>query len=158
MSVSSISGVVPPTFPSAAPPTPTAPPTSDSSAARAASPSTTAALSSSVLSSLTPSDRSLIAAATGVVISPDGTVVSGGEYAGSGGAAQQFISVIAAARQLGQVQGPITPAELASLFPPYVTSAPGATVVAAQVARALRQLSPGSDAPRAPGASLDERV
>jgi len=114
---------------------------------------------SSVLSALTPSDRSLIAAATGVVISPDGTVVSGAGYVGSGGTAEQFISVIAAARQLGAVQGRITPAELASLFPPYVTTGPNATIDSAHVANAAQYLEIASAAqPSTTAGSLEARA
>ncbi|HUY29595.1 MAG TPA: hypothetical protein VMV02_01215 [Acidimicrobiales bacterium] len=151
MSISSISGVWRTPTPSAPPPLPTAAPARDSSANGGAS------ISSSVLSSLTPSDRSLIAAATGVVISPDGTVVVGASYVGSGGAADQFVSVIAAARQLGQVQGRITPAELASLFPPYTTTGPTATVDPSHVARAVGYLSAATPGEAASGGTLDAR-
>ncbi|MDA8292514.1 MAG: hypothetical protein M0Z33_12675 [Actinomycetota bacterium] len=155
MSISSISGVLRPAPSSPLVPTPTAAGARDSSAKR---PAGTSGVSSSVLSSLTPGDRALIAAATGVEISPDGTVVRGADYAGSGGAAAQFMSVIAAARQLGQLAGPITAKELASLFPPYVTTGSGATVDPAHVAKAVLAVSGGPTAGPGPGAGLDARA
>jgi len=96
---------------------------SQSSPERAAPPptSTVTTQAASALSSLTSSDRSLIAAATGVVISPDGTV-TGGADSGAASLMNDFVFVIAAARTLGSIQGPITPQTFASLFPPYITS------------------------------------
>ncbi len=99
-----------------------------------------------ILSSLTPADRSLIAAATGVVISPSGSIVSGAGYVPSGSTAsvEDFAFVIAAARTIGAIQGPITPQSLAKLFPPYI--AQGSPALARAVARAgqLVATAPGS--------------
>lgn len=102
-----------------------------------------------VLSALTASDRSLIAAATGVVIAPDGSIVSGAGYvaAGSSASVEDFAFVIAAARQIGALQGPVTPRALASLFPPYITD--GSPSLAATVASASSRLT----AARAGGAT-----
>ena len=94
-----------------------------------------------VLSALTPSDRSLIAAATGVVISPSGSVVSGAGYVSQGntGSVEDFAFVIAAARQIGAIHGRLTPQSLAGLFPPYI--AQGSTELSAAVASASRLLA-----------------
>jgi hypothetical protein len=103
------------------------------------------------LSSLTPSDRTLIAAATGVVISPDGQIVSGAGYtaSGTGAAPDNFAFVIAAARQLGDLQGKVTPQALERLFPLYIAPEASSSTTSSQVqqyvANATSHLS-GSDA------------
>lgn len=148
MSISSISNSFPSVVPS--PPSPAASTETTSGVAQAAS----------VLSSLTPSDRTLIAAATGVVISPSGVVMSGAgfESSAAGDATNEFAVVIATARQLGQLQGKITPQELASLFPPYISSGSsgGTTPVNAQhVANAARYLQSGADGQGSAGSGFD---
>jgi len=101
-----------------------------------------------LLSALTPSDRSLIAAATGVVISPSGSIVSGAGYVSSGSAAsvEDFAFVIAAARTIGSIQGRITPQSLAKLFPPYITEGSPALSTAVKRAAQLLATAPGSSA------------
>jgi hypothetical protein len=98
------------------------------------------------LSSLTSSDRSLIAAAAGVVITPDGTVENAGTGSAESSLLNDFVFVIAAARKMGSIQGPITPQILDSLFPPYIGQS-GSSAVQRAVANGTSYLNSTPPAP-----------